>query len=152
MTRAARRVRLDRMTCVRYIAAALCMVGFACALQAQPQEPERKPIEALIEADMVEMPNMVQALAKNLGQLHYLRTLCFGEKDQTWRNYAQRMMDIEAAGDAAKRTELVDAFNAGYYDQKARFSQCSNAVSTDAAALAENGRHLANMLADPYRE
>ncbi len=101
---------------------------------------------------MVAMPNMVQALVKNLGQLHYLRTLCFGDTDQTWRNYAQRMMDIEAKGDSTKRSALVDAFNTGYYDQKDRFSQCSNAVSTDAAALAENGRHLANMLADPYRE
>ena len=101
---------------------------------------------------MISMPNMVQALAKNLGQLHYLRTLCFGATDQTWRQYAQGMMDIEAKDDAERRRKLIKSFNEGYYDQKARFTQCSDAVSTDAAALAENGRHLASMLGDPYRE
>ncbi|WP_017932463.1 TIGR02301 family protein [Robiginitomaculum antarcticum] len=139
------------MRLFRFILPALCVAGLTGPAYAQTETP-RQPIDARIEADMVAMPNMVQALVKNLGQLHYLRTLCFGDTDQTWRNYAQRMMDIEAKGDSTKRSALVDAFNTGYYDQKDRFSQCSNAVSTDAAALAENGRHLANMLADPYRE
>ena len=126
----------------------------AAALLAAPAQGQDAPsdIESRLEADMISMPNMVQALSKNLGQLHYLRTLCFGATDQTWRQYAQNMMDIEAKGDAERRRKMIKSFNEGYYDQKARFSQCSDAVSTDAAALAENGRHLASMLGDPYRE
>jgi len=126
----------------------------AAGLLAAPAQGQDAPsdIESRLEADMISMPNMVQALSKNLGQLHYLRTLCFGATDQTWRQYAQNMMDIEAKGDAERRRKMIKSFNEGYYDQKARFSQCSDAVSTDAAALAENGRHLASMLGDPYRE
>ena len=98
------------------------------------------------------MNSLVEALSKNLGQLHYLRTVCFGPEDQKWRDYASRMMNIETAGDSADRRQLIRAFNAGYYQEEGRHSQCSSAVGADAAALAENGRHISAMLGDPYRE
>lgn len=112
----------------------------------------REEAELRVEADMVTMNNLVEALSKNLGQMHYLRTLCFGQGDQKWRNYASDMMTIETAGDSAQRRQLIRAFNAGYYQEEGRHSRCSNAVSADAAALAENGRHISTMLGDPYRE
>ena len=56
----------------------------------------REAAEKRIENDMVTMSNLVEALAKNLGQLHYLRTLCFGVNDQTWREQTGAMMDVEA--------------------------------------------------------
>jgi len=110
------------------------------------------PIEKRLENDMIAMPNMAEALAKNLGQLHYMRRLCFGQSDQTWRNQARAMMDIEAPQDRERRAKLIKAFNDGFYDQQARFNECGEAVSVEAAAIAENGRHLASMLGDPYRE
>ena len=112
----------------------------------------REEAELRVEADMVTMNSLVEALSKNMGQLHYLRTVCFGPDDQKWRDYASRMMNIETAGDSADRRQLIRAFNAGYYQEEARHPQCSNAVATDAAALSENGRHLSAMLGDPYRE
>ncbi len=108
--------------------------------------------EMRIENDMVKMKNLVDALARNLGQLHYLRTLCFGEDDQKWRDLASQMMVMESNNDAARKRELVGAFNAGYYLQEKRFKVCTQDVSVDAAALAENGRHIASMLGDPYRD
>ena len=112
----------------------------------------REEAELRVEADMVTMNSLVEALSKNMGQLHYLRTVCFGPNDQKWRDFASRMMSIETAGDGADRRQLIRAFNAGYYQEEGRHSQCSNAVGTDAAALAENGRHISAMLGDPYRE
>ena len=112
----------------------------------------REEAELRVEADMVTMNSLVEALSKNMGQLHYLRTVCFGPDDQKWRDYASRMMNIETAGDSADRRQLIRAFNAGYYQEEDRHPQCSNAVATDAAALSENGRHLSAMLGDPYRE
>ena len=111
----------------------------------------KEEAELRIEADMVTMNNLVEALSKNLGQMHYLRTLCYGDVDQKWRDYAGRMIEIEIAGDESRRAGLVRAFNAGYYQEQARHSQCGSPVAVDAAALAENGRHLASMLGDPYR-
>jgi len=46
----------------------------------------REEAELRVEADMQTMTNIVEALSKNLGQIHYLRTLCFGSNDQKWRN------------------------------------------------------------------
>jgi len=69
-------------------------------------------------------PNsLVEALSKNMGQLHYLRTVCFGPNDQKWRDYASRMMNIETAGDGAQRRQLIRAFNAGYYQEEGRHAQ-----------------------------
>ena len=112
----------------------------------------REEAELRVEADMVTMNSLVEALSKNMGQLHYLRTICFGPEDQKWRDYASRLMSIETAGDGAERRQLIRAFNAGYYQEEGRHAQCSSAVGTDAAALAENGRHISAMLGDPYRE
>ena len=75
----------------------------------------RENAELRIEQDMVTMTSLVEALSKNLGQIHYLRTLCFGPNDQKWRDYGQRMMTVEADGDADRHRQLVRAFNAGYY-------------------------------------
>jgi len=112
----------------------------------------REAAELRIEEDMVTMTSLVEALSKNLGQIHYLRTLCFGPNDQKWRNYGQRMMTVEADGDTDRHRQLVRAFNAGYYQEKERHTECSQKVSVDVAALAENGRHISSMLGDPYRE
>jgi len=112
----------------------------------------REQAELRIEEQMVEMTSLVEALAKNLGQLHYLRTLCFGDDDQKWRTFAQEMMDIENKNNAAQKSRLVRAFNAGYYQEEARHTKCDRTVSVDVAALSENGRHIASMLGDPYRD
>jgi len=112
----------------------------------------REIAELRVESDMITMNNLVEALAKNLGQMHYLRTLCFGEADQKWREFASEMMSIESGEDIEEKRQLIRAFNAGYYQEEGRYAECSKAVSADAAALAENGRHISTMLADPYRE
>lgn len=112
----------------------------------------KEEAEIRIEEDMVTMGSLVEALAKNLGQLHYLRTLCFGKNDQKWRTRAGEMMALESPNDDTRRRQLVRAFNAGYYQEESRHAKCSQSVSIDAAALAENGRSVATMLGDPYRE
>lgn len=115
-------------------------------------EAAREAAEKRVEADMVRMNDLSEALSKNLGQLHYLRTLCFGTDDQMWREQTATMMDIEAGNDDTRRQALIRAFNAGYYQEKERHSGCSKALQIDVAALAENARNLASMLGDPFRE
>ncbi|MEL6686889.1 MAG: TIGR02301 family protein [Pseudomonadota bacterium] len=126
------------------------------ALAQTPTDEERmaarEKAELRIEEDMVRMTSLLEALAKNLGQMHYLRTLCFGDEDQQWRNYMAQMMEVEAANDSAKQREMTQAFNAGYYLEQQRHTSCDQSVSVDVAALAENGRSVARMLGDPYRE
>lgn len=134
----------------------LLLLPLSASAQAAPTEEERRAAreaaELRVEADMVQMTSLVEALAKNLGQMHYLRTLCFGYDDLQWREYMSEMLDIEAPGDLPKQRELTQAFNAGFYQEKSRHSVCSESVSADVAALAENGRSVSRMLGDPYRE
>ncbi|MGB0907249.1 MAG: TIGR02301 family protein [Maricaulaceae bacterium] len=113
---------------------------------------EREKAELRVEDDMVQMSNLVEALAKNLGQLHFLRTLCYGRDDQFWRERTAGLLSAEAANDEVRKSQLIRAFNAGYYQEKERFQSCSRSVSVDAAAIAENARNIATMLGDPYRE
>jgi len=112
----------------------------------------REEAELRVENEMVQLNSIVEAMSMNLGQLHYLRTLCFGQNDQKWRNYASQLMDVEAPLNDERRRNLIQAFNKGYYLEEGRHKDCNQAVSLDVAALAENGRNLANMLGDPYRE
>lgn len=112
----------------------------------------REEAERRIEADMVQMTDLVEIMAKNLGQMHYLRTLCFGLGDQQWREYMEQLLDVEAPDDTSRQRDLTQAFNAGFYQAQERHERCDASVSTDVAALAESGRSVANMLGDPYRE
>lgn len=152
------------MTCLALVTFATAPLGFSANAQEAMTDREkaaaakkaaleaRETAELRVEADMVTMNNLVEALAKNLGQMHFLRTLCFGETDQKWRDLASEMMNIESGEDLEEKRLLIRAFNAGFYQEEGRHTACSNAVSADAAALAENGRHISTMLADPYRE
>jgi len=138
------------------VAIILLLLPLSASAQSSQTEEERRAAreaaELRIEADMVQMTSLVEALAKNLGQMHSLRTVCFGEDDQQWRESMSEMLEIEAPGDTDKQGELTQAFNAGYYLEKRRHTVCSQSVSADVAALAENGRSVSRMLGDPYRE
>ncbi len=116
-----------------------------------PQAITRQ-IETRIDENMMSMTGLVEAMANNLGQLHFLRTLCFGSDDQKWRSAAADMMRIEAPDNPAYHRQLIRAFNAGYYAQEDRHTTCTQTVALDVAALSENGRRLSVMLGDPYRE
>jgi len=119
---------------------------------AKELEKEAEQAEERIDDNMVTMSNLVEALSNHLGQLHYLRTLCYSLDDQKWRMAASSMMDVETPLDGSRRRELIRAFNDGYYMQKKRYQTCSSKVAIDVAALSENGRRLSVMLGDPYRE
>jgi len=118
----------------------------------QAAQDAREAAEARIETQMVEMSDLTEALVRNLGQLHHLRQLCFGIDNQYWRDFAGRLLQLEAGNDEQRREYLTRAFNAGFFQEQLRSKTCSNNVPVDAAALAENGRRLANMLGDPYRD
>ncbi len=131
--------------------AAQTVVETEVAIKSDPKVTVQQ-LENRIDKNMVTMTGLVEAMSNNLGQLHFLRALCFGNDDQKWRVTASEMMQIEAPNDPSYRRQLIRAFNAGYYAQKDRYKACTAAVAMDVAALSENGRHLSTMLGDPYRE
>ena len=70
-------------------------------------ESTTRQLENQIENNMVAMTGLVEAMSHNLGQLHFLRTLCFGDDDQKWRVEASNMMLIEAPDDPIYRSQLI---------------------------------------------
>lgn len=139
----------------RFLIIAICLtVPFGAAAQEANQDPQeaRTEAELRVEAAMVQLNSIVDAMAMNLGQLQYLRALCLGRTDQKWRTYASQLIEMESPNDGARRETLIQAFNKGYYLEEGRHGVCSDAAVLDVAALAENGRKLAGMLGHPYRE
>ena len=89
-------------------------------------------------------------LASVLGEAHYIRTLCNGQKDQYWRNFMSQMLDLEG-GVEYRRSLLVRAFNLGYRTQSRRSSGVCNSQSpVEESKLATRGRKLAERIALGY--
>jgi len=93
----------------------------------------------------------VVALSRVLGGAHYIRILCVGRGDQTWREMMTRLIDLEAPVAGAQRSAMVEAFNAGYRSEEERFPACSPQAEAVEAELKGKGRRLSAALAAPHR-
>ncbi|MDZ4775482.1 MAG: TIGR02301 family protein [Alphaproteobacteria bacterium] len=115
---------------------AIALSGAAMAQQppAPPETPEGRRQLYLIET---------RQLANVLGQAHYLRLLCAGRSDQSWREYMRQLLDREGG---PRRTDLVDAFNAGYRAGEERFPACTPGAQTQEGELKSQGLRLADTL------
>ena len=83
-------------------------------------------------------------MAHVLGNAHYLRLLCVGRSDQSWREYMRQLLDREGG---ARRTDLIDAFNAGYRAGEERFPSCTQGAKSQETELKAQGLRLAETLA-----
>jgi len=109
----------------------------ASAEPARAQEPEGPGIASLAD------------LAATLGEAHAIRSLCNGDNDQTWRNYMQNLMDLEAPS-GARRSSLTSAFNRGYRTQSSRHKSCTPDLPSVEAQIAARGRAIAETIAQSY--
>lgn len=94
----------------------------------------------------------VVELARVLGGAHYLRILCRGRGDQTWRDSMTKLIDLEAPSPGAQRSAMVDAFNAGYRAEEERFPACSPEAEAVEDGLKAKGRRLTAALAAPHKQ
>lgn len=85
----------------------------------------------------------LERLAEALGRQHYLRTLCRGPDDQTWRTRMSRLLEIEADANAAR---LEQAFNRGFTALTARVPACGPTARAEAVANARRGAEIASGL------
>ena len=122
--------------------AALALILFA-SLAAAPalaqEEPTTGPrLETLAE------------LAETLGEAHAIRALCNGDTDQTWRNYMQSLLDMEAPGGGQRRAALTGAFNRGYRTQSSQRKSCTPDLRQVEAQIAAHGRAISDAIAKSY--
>ena len=108
---------------------------------------QARPPEALTETPQSRQSQYgaeLLQLAHVLGGAHYLRVLCVGKSDQSWRLFMVALLDREGG---PRRTDLVDAFNDGYRDIELRFPGCTPAARAAETELKNQGMRLADTLA-----
>ncbi|OAP40614.1 hypothetical protein AU381_01510 [Sinorhizobium glycinis] len=71
-------------------------------------------------------------LAEILGSVHYLRNLCLGKPEDSWRRSMQELIDKESADEPKRRERMTAAFNRGYRTFASVYTVC-----TEPATLAE---------------
>lgn len=83
-------------------------------------------------------------LAYVLGQAHALHRVCAGPTDDTWRGRMEKLIAVEAPGEAFK-SRLSDSFNAGFTSKSAQARDCKAAAPAE-QAVAKRGAELSRKL------
>ncbi len=94
---------------------------------------------------------MKRDLAGILGEVHYIRTLCNGSKDQYWRNYMSDLLKHEAST-KSRKSIFTKAFNRGYKFQRSRINYCNSDAARLENNLATKGRKIAESIATQYMQ
>ena len=105
------------------------------AIDAWAQETEATEEEAtVVVPDLPPPPYEARLLrlAEILGSVQYLRNLCNGEGETTWRETMQALLDSETENEAGRREVLTAGYNRGFRAFASVYTSC-----TDAARLAE---------------
>ncbi|MEQ8479398.1 MAG: TIGR02301 family protein [Hoeflea sp.] len=97
--------------------------------RAQTQDEE---VEPAVPLEPPPYEDRLLRLAEILGSVQYLRNLCNGEGETTWRETMQALLDSETVNDARRRETLTAGYNRGFRAFAAVYTSC-----TDAARLAE---------------
>jgi uncharacterized protein (TIGR02301 family) len=131
----------------------LCGALAAAMLAASPvaaaQQQEKPPFADTPQGRSEKYAADMRDLARVLGGAHYLRILCLGNVDQSWRDFMREMMAQERP---RTRQELVELFNVGYRAEEQRFPVCSPAAQTMEAELKKRGMRLADWLAAYHKD
>lgn len=120
--------------------------------------PALKPGEKLAEDDVVwpkwptaEARSGLVELSKWLGQAHYLRVLCNGRSDQSWRGKMQSILDRDSRADSAFRAAMIEAFNTGYTALERDYPACSATVKEVETQTMTKAADAANIVARAAR-
>ncbi len=116
---------------MKIAALTLALLAGSAAAAPAPRTPEQQQV--LVD------------LAYSLGQAHALHRICAGPADNTWRARMERMLEVEAPGEAQK-TRLTDSFNAGFGSRPAQAKDCKVAAAAE-SAIARRGAALSRRLA-----
>lgn len=120
-----------------------CCAALLSGATALAQTAPRAPASESYEGRRQQYLQETRQLAQVLGNAHYLRLLCAGRGDQSWREFMRQLLDREGG---ARRTDLVDAFNLGYRTGEERFPACSPAAQAEETELKAQGLRLADTL------
>lgn len=111
--------------------------------------PPRPPPPPSAQMRRAQYDAEARELAQVLGAAHYLRWLCYGRRDQMWREFMAQLLDKE---DQRLRDDLAEAFNDGFDAERLRFDACTPRAQASEVEWKAKGLRLADGLAARYRD
>lgn len=66
-------------------------------------------------------------LSEIFGALHFLRPLCGGKDDPSWRDRMEALLEAET-GEEARRRRFVERFNQGYRGFSTVYRECTSSA------------------------
>lgn len=87
-------------------------------------------------------------LAEVLGGSHYLGVLCHGRGYQRWRDAMRGVIQREPQ----LNNMLVEAFNRGYREEEARYTDCDETAAQSEAELRARGVRISQALSARHAE
>jgi uncharacterized protein (TIGR02301 family) len=127
----------------------LIAAALIAAIGAAEAQGNRPPADPTVQVNNYD--DALGGLSRVLGGAHYLRILCSGRGDQSWRAQMGRLMDLEGAPGTPRRALMAQEFNNGYREQEVQFSSCSPAAQAAEQGLKAKGARYSTALAARYR-
>lgn len=126
--------------------------AFVLACAAGPAFAQRGGVEATQQAPAQGgqqwYEQQLTDLAEVLGGSHYLGVLCHGRGYQRWRDAMRGVIQREPQLNDA----LVNAFNRGYREEEARYTDCDETAAQSEAELRARGVRISQALSARHAE
>jgi uncharacterized protein (TIGR02301 family) len=117
---------------------------------AQPTAQPASPAPAESEGPPPTYEKELLRLAKLMGLLAYLQTLCHEADAPLWAKRMQALLDAEAPAPSRRRQRLVDAYNQGVQELGVAHHECTAAARTLSQRYADEGALLTRVLERKY--
>lgn len=112
--------------------AQLAAAAQEAASPAAPGQPAPAAAPPATENKPAPYDGRLERLSEILGAVHYLRSLCLKEKEDTWRTAMEELISMEAGNEQGRKERLTAAFNRGYRSFASVYASC-----TEQAVVAE---------------
>lgn len=109
-----------------------------------PQASVQSPPLPAAEEKATPYDQRLIRLAEILGSVHYLRNLCVGRPEDSWRRSVQELIDKETADEPRRRERLTGAFNRGYRTFASVYTTCTEPATLAEARYRAEGATLAS--------
>ncbi|EDQ32480.1 TIGR02301 family protein [Hoeflea phototrophica DFL-43] len=123
------------------------LIGGGATAHAQTTE-DNAPVATYTEPPPYQ--DRLLRLAEILGSVQYLRDLCNGESETSWRDSMQALIDSETAGEPQRRESLTAGYNRGFRAFASVYASCTDAARVAEARYRREGATLVSEIVARY--
>lgn len=130
---------------------AVPLVGNSATARAQTAEEtteETAPVATYTQPPAYQ--DRLLRLAEIVGSVQYLRNLCNGEPETSWRDSMQALIDSETGGEPQRRESLTAGYNRGFRAFASVYASCTDAARVAEARYRREGATLVSEIVARY--